>query len=181
VSLINENIVVGLHQDDPAIMKQVFEHYYVPLCNFAKRYVGTCTIAEEIVSDVMYKVWQNRQSGYRAATFREYLYTAVRNTAINYLEQQQNQRELAEKWAERLRCELIDETPLDTLIVAELQAKFDILIASLPEQCRKTYHLSRVDNLTYDEIAARMHISVNTVKHHIKTALLKLRDGLSDF
>jgi RNA polymerase sigma-70 factor (ECF subfamily) len=180
-SLINEEVISGLHQGDPRAMKRLFEHYYVALCSFAKRYVGTDVIAEEIVSDVMYKVWQNRQTGYRAETFREYLYAAVRNTAINYLDQQQNRREMAEKWAEQLRRELISETPLDMLIASELQAKFDELMESLPEQCRQAYRLSRTGHLTYDEIAGRMQISVNTVKYHIKTALLKLRDGLSDF
>jgi RNA polymerase sigma-70 factor (ECF subfamily) len=54
-------------------------------------------------------------------------------------------------------------------------------MASMPEQCRKAYQLSRTEGLTYEEIAGQMQISVNTVKYHIKTAIHKLRDGLSDF
>jgi RNA polymerase sigma-70 factor (ECF subfamily) len=177
----NEDIISGLNQDDPRAMERVIEYYYASLCSFAKRYVGTVTLAEEVVSDVMFKVWQNRQTGYRPDTFREYLFMAVRNTAINYLEQQQNQRELAEEWAEKLRYELIEETPLDALIVSELQSKLDELMEALPEQCRKAFQLSRTEGLTYNEIADQMQISVNTVKHHIKVALLKLRDGLRDF
>jgi RNA polymerase sigma-70 factor (ECF subfamily) len=171
----------GLRRNDPRAMKPMYEQYYAALCRYAERYVGTSVIAEEIVSDVMYRVWRRRQSGYRADTFCEYLYAAVRNTAVNCLEQQQNRRNLEEEWAGKLRRELIDETPLDDLTVSELQETIDILVKSLPEQCRKAYHLSRTDNLTYEEIADRMQISVNTVKHHLKTALLKLRDGLRDF
>jgi RNA polymerase sigma-70 factor (ECF subfamily) len=178
---INEDIINGLQQGDTRAVERMMKQYYAPLCIFAKRYVGTATIAEEVVSDVMYKVWQNRQTGYHADTFREYLYTAVRNTAINYMKQEQNRRELTEKWAEQLRYELIEETPLDTLMVSELQARFGELMASMPEQRRKAYQLSRTEGLTYNEIADRMQISVNTVKLHIKTALLKLRDELSDF
>jgi RNA polymerase sigma-70 factor (ECF subfamily) len=37
--------------------------------------------------------------------------------------------------------------------------------------------MSRVDNLSYEEIAAKMDISTNTVKYHIKTALQRLRAG----
>jgi RNA polymerase sigma-70 factor (ECF subfamily) len=176
-----EEIIDGLRRNDARAMKPVYEHYYIPLCRYARRYVGTAAVAEEIVSDVMYKVWQRRHAGYHAATFGKYLYAAVRNTAINCLEQQQNRRSLAERWAEQLRNELIDETPLDELIVSELQQKFDDLVKSLPEQCRKAFCLSRTDNLTYEEIAGRMQISVSTVKYHITTALLKLRDGLRDF
>ena len=176
-----ESIIQGLHQGNPHVMKQMFELYYAPLCHYAKRYVAVTTIAEEIVSNVMYKIWQNRDTTYHANTFREYLYTSTRNTAINHLKQQQNIRKLSDNWAEQLRDELITETPLDQMIISELQIKLDDLIEALPEQCRKVFRMSRIDDLTYEEIALQMDISVNTVKHHIKTALHKLRIGLSDF
>ncbi|MDH6303711.1 RNA polymerase sigma-70 factor (ECF subfamily) [Parabacteroides sp. PF5-5] len=177
---MSEEIINRLHLDDHQAMKQVFRLYYAPLCNYAKRYVESITIAEEIVSDVLYKIWQNRHY-IQAKTFREYLYTATRNTAINYLTQQQNQRRLADEWAEQLRHELIDETPLNDLILSEIEVKYHDLINHLPEQCRKVFLLSRTENRTYEEIATQMNISVNTVKHHIKVALQKLRDGLSEF
>jgi len=174
-------MIKNLEQDRPQAMKQIFEMYYVPLCSYALRYTADISIAEEIVSDVMYKIWQNRHIGYRADTFREYLYAATRNTALNYLKQQQNLRKLSDDWAARFRRELIEETPLDTLIVDEMQSKLDSLMDALPEQCRKAFLMSRFDDMTYEEIAAQMNVSTNTVKYHIKTALQKLRDGMGDF
>ena len=137
-------------------------------------------VAEEIVSDVMFKIWQNRHNSYRAETFREYLYTATRNTALNYLKQKQKQENLSERWAEQLRSELIEETPLDTMITKELQSELNSLINTLPEQCRHVFMMHRMDDMSYEEIAAQMDISVNTVKYHIKTALQKLRTGMGD-
>lgn len=181
--MISEGIINGLRQDDHQTIKLVFKLYYIPLCHYAQRYVEDSVIAEEIVSDVLYKVWQNRQEIYlyHANTFPEYLYAATRNTAINYLRQQQNQRRLVDEWAEQLRYDLIDETPLTNLLLSEIEVKYNDLIDNLPEQCRKVFLLSRAENRTYEEIASQMDISVNTVKHHIKVALLKLRNGLSDF
>lgn len=178
---LNENIIEGLLQDRPQTMKRVFELYYAPLCCYAVRYTANMPIAEEVVSDVMFKIWQNRHTGYRPETFREYLFTATRNTALNYLKQQQNMKKLADNWAEQLRYELIEETPLDMVIADELQSKFDSLMERLPEQCRKAFLMSRIDDMTYEEIAAQMDVSVNTVKYHIKTALQKLRTGMDNF
>jgi RNA polymerase sigma-70 factor (ECF subfamily) len=161
-------------------MRQLFDIYYAPLCGFAGRYTGNSAIAEEIVSDVMSKLWQRRKADYRAANFREYLYAAVRNTAVNYLKQQHKYQK-TEQWEEELRYVLIDETPLDMLIADELQTKCEEIIQTLPEQCRKAFQLSRFEELTYEEIAVKMHVSVNTVKHHIKAALSKIRHALSDF
>ena len=175
-----KDIVEGLLRDSPQAMKHVFDMFYQPLCCHAVRYAKNMPVAEEIVSDVMCKIWQNRHQGYRADTFREYLYTATRNTALNHLKQQQNQRNLYEKWADQLRDELIEETPLDTLIVDETQSKLNELMDTLPEQCRKVFLMSRVDDKSYEEIATEMGITINTVKYHIKTALQRLREGMGD-
>jgi len=174
-----QNIIDGLLQDSPKAMKHVFDLFYQPLCSYAARYAQSVSLAEEIVSDVMYKIWQNRHQNYRPDTFREYLYTATRNTALNYLKhQQQNQKMFSDKSTEELRNELIEETPLDILIAKETLTKFNSLIDSLPEQCRKVFLMSRMDELTYDEIATQMNISTNTVKYHIKTALQRLQAGM---
>jgi RNA polymerase sigma-70 factor (ECF subfamily) len=142
---------------------------------YAVRFVQNMPIAEEIASDVMYKIWQNRHQGYQIETFREYLYTATRNTALNYLKQQQTRKKFSDEWAEQLRDELIEETPLDAIISEEEQAKLNNMMDALPEQCRKAFVMSRIEEMSYDEIAAQMDISVNTVKYDIKTALQKLR------
>ena len=175
------HIIENLLQDSPKAMELLFELFYKPLCFYAVRYAQNMQVAEEIVSDVMYKIWQNRLQGYRAETFREYLFTATRNTAINYLRQKKKQKELTDNWAEQFRGELIEETPLDIMITEEMQTKLNNLINSLPEQCRKVFIMSRFNEMTYDEIATKMNISQNTVKHHIKTALQKLRAGMGDF
>lgn len=161
-------------------MKWLFDLYYTALCGYAKRYTNDPVAAEEVVSDVMLKIWQNRMYDYQADTFREYLFAATRNTSLNYLKQQQTRFSLLENWAEQLRNELIAETPLDKLLEAEIQKRFDEVINSLPEQTRMVFLLSREENLSYEEIAVRMGVSVNTVKYHMKSALQKLRMGLED-
>jgi RNA polymerase sigma-70 factor (ECF subfamily) len=173
-------IIEGLLQDESQAMKHMFDMFYKPLCCYAVRYVLSMPVAEEIASDVMFKIWQNRHHEYRAETFRDYLYAATRNTALNYLKQQQNRRKLSDNWAEQLRGELIEETPLDTMITEETRSKIDHLMTTLPEQCRKAFLMSRIDEMSYDEIAAQMGISINTVKYHIKTALQKLRTGIGN-
>lgn len=176
---INHKIIEGLKQDNPTTMKWLFDLYYTSLCCYAKRYTNDVA-AEEIVSDVMLKIWQNRFNDYQPDTFKEYLFTATRNTSLNYVKQQQNRLSLLENWAQQLRNELIDETPLDKLLEAEIQNRFDEIIKSLPEQTRMVFLLSREENLSYEEIAVRLGISVNTVKYHMKIALQKMRIGLEE-
>ena len=82
--------------------------------------------------------------------------------------------------SDNFRGELIEETPLDAIITKEIKSKLNDLMKTLPDQCRKAFLMSRVDDMSYDEIATKMDISSNTVKYHIKIALQKLRDGLGN-
>ena len=165
-------------RDSPQAMKRMFDLFYKPLCCCAVRYAHSMPVAEEIVSDVMYKIWQNRHKGYRPETFRDYLFTATRNTALNYMKHEQYRKKYIDSWSDDLRNELIDETPLDALISKENQSELNNLIDSLPDQCRKAFLMSRMEDMTYDEIATQLNISQNTVKYHIKTALQKLQAGV---
>ena len=51
----------------------------------------------------------------------------------------------------------------------------------LPEQCRMVFHLSRFNELNYQEIADTMGITVSTVKNHMNKALRVLRSKLTDY
>ena len=50
-------------------------------------------------------------------------------------------------------------------------AALRVAIAALSPQCRTVFLLSRVDELTYSEIAAKCSISVKTVEKHVSHAL----------
>ncbi|HEX8658966.1 MAG TPA: sigma factor-like helix-turn-helix DNA-binding protein, partial [Hymenobacter sp.] len=54
-------------------------------------------------------------------------------------------------------------------------------IAELPEKCRAIYNLSRNAELTYQEIATHLGLSVKTVEAQMGIALRKLRAGLQGY
>ncbi len=65
--------------------------------------------------------------------------------------------------------------------LTELQQKLDEALATLPEQCRTVFQLSRFEELRYQEIADRLSISVKTVENQIGKALRLLREKLADY
>ena len=86
---IVENIVelqrrIALYDDEPAY-KEIFFTYHTALLRFAQTFVDDRQCAEEIVSDVMMKIWEKRKDLQSIANLRVYLYISTKNTALNYL------------------------------------------------------------------------------------------------
>jgi RNA polymerase sigma factor (sigma-70 family) len=74
--------------------------------------------------------------------------------------------------------ELFEEetgTPEDLLICKQKRALIADVIRDLPPQQQEAYRLSRDKGMSYEQIAAEMNLSVNTIKVHISLALKNLR------
>jgi RNA polymerase sigma-70 factor (ECF subfamily) len=63
----------------------------------------------------------------------------------------------------------------------ELQQQINKAIETMPQQCRTVFILSRYENLTYNEIAEQLDISVKTVDKHICKALKIMRERLKEY
>jgi len=62
-----------------------------------------------------------------------------------------------------------------------LEEFINSVIDSLPEKCRMVFVLSRIDELSYKEIAEKLQISTKTVENQISKALKILRTEVSAF
>jgi RNA polymerase sigma-70 factor (ECF subfamily) len=69
----------------------------------------------------------------------------------------------------------------ESVLYNELNTAIEKEINDLPERCRQAFKLSRKENLTFKEIAAKLDISVNTVEKHVAKALKILRTNLKDY
>ena len=67
------------------------------------------------------------------------------------------------------------------MISYELAELLDRAIDEMPEERRRVFILVRMENKTYQEAADMLHISVNTVKYHLKRAHAELQDKLSAY
>ena len=63
-----------------------FDKYYVALCLFANQYTENEEVSADIVRDSFAKLWQIREDFFLFASGQSFLYTAVRNKALNELE-----------------------------------------------------------------------------------------------
>lgn len=175
---INENnIVTFLVKGEEKAYKYLFDHHYAVLCHIAASIVRDNALAEDVVSDVFFNIYQKRSTLEIRTSMKNYLVTAVRNRALNAL--------IKTKRADNSNLEVPIPDPFaepdNTIMTNELRKILDTSIYELSPECRAVFEKSRNECKSYQEIADDLGISVNTVKYHIKTALAHIRKDVCKY
>ena len=155
----------------------LFRELYDPLGKYAFTLVSDHDIAEDIVQEVFVRIWEKHQSVIQSPQVRPYLYRAVRNTCFNHLGAQKrmpvsslSDTELEE---EEISWSVMEEPDDDDIPnYRELLKKG---IEQLPEKCREVFLLSRTGNLSNQEIADNLGISIKTVNNQTWKAMKLLK------
>ena len=159
--------------------ESAFAAHYAALCDYVLRFVGSAEAAEDIVQDLFLHLWETRGPRDALRLTRGYLYVAARNRALKYLRRSR----VAAAWIERVEHEVppIPDSPEDLCLRHELDAAVQRAIAELPGRCRDTFLLRRREGLSYEEIAARLGVSLGTVKSQMWRAATRLKATLAPF
>lgn len=179
-------LVQQLKNGVDAAYKYLYDQHYQILCHVAAQYVKDDFLAETIVGDVIFHLWEGRETIEINTSVRSYLMTCVRNRCIDYLKSQYHKREVAHSDTGLRDFPVLqyvkdDDYPLGKLLEKELEDEIMNAINRLPDECRRVFNMSRFENRKYEEIAQELKISVNTVKYHIKHALALLHEDLGKY
>ena len=118
--------------------------------------------------------WENRETFQIQLSLKAYLFQAAKNKCLNELRKKKETVGL-----DRVEVSTIN-TSVSTLETEELYRLIQEAVFSLPDKCRNIFLLSRSENLTNQEIAQKLNISVKTVEGQITTALKKIKKFLGD-
>lgn len=181
----NERIVIDqLRQGSEKAYKYIYDTYYTALCHTANKYLKDHDQAEQIVGDVIFHLWEIRETLEVEISLLWYLMAAVRNRCINYLSLARTRYELPvsslflNEDVEAFAHATPKDYALRQLVQKELDAELKDAIDSLPAECKLVFIKSRFEQKRYEDISRELSISVNTVKYHMKNALRFLRQRL---
>jgi len=168
--IILQQIAAG----DEVAFRQVFAFFYKRLYHFAFVIVKTKESAEEIVEDVFIRIWQHRANLANIQNLKVYLYTATKNTALNYLSKKA--RENITEPFDHINIELIQPaiSPEQIMITGEMYKKIQEAVDALPPRCKMIFKLIREDGLKYKEVSEILNISVNTIDVQMAIAVKRI-------
>ncbi|HPG32368.1 MAG TPA: RNA polymerase sigma-70 factor [Lentimicrobium sp.] len=172
--------LLALKNGDEQVFESIFREFYAPLCLHARRYLIDSDIAEEVVQDMFFKMWDRRDSLTINSSLAAYLYKSVTNHALNYLKYQKH----IQKYQEYVGFRTDDNVSIsahDALVNSDLEKELLRLIKSMPERRRMIFEMSRHEGLRYNDIAEKLGISVKTVEVQMSKALEFMRNKLRDY
>lgn len=185
LSETDKYLIESIKKGDYNSFEIVFRSYYSLLCKYAFSLIHDAHLAEDLVSDVLGRIWEFPDKIIIHTSLKGYLVRSVHNACINYITRKHKKfQELNPETIEKLNA-LLPESKYDVitdqLIGKELEEEIENAIASLPTECSKIFSLSRKESLSHREIARQMNISENTVKVQIYRALVKIREALKKY
>lgn len=163
---------IACHRHEPSY-KTLFLYFHKPLLDLAASFLKSREPSEEIVCDVLMKVWTMKESLLKIKNLKFYLYQAVRNAAINELEK--NKKYISAQIDDfETKPDTSLYNPEELFMKEELSHKIICAIKELPPKCQLVYKLVREEGFTYKEVGQLLNISTNTVDRHLNNALHKL-------
>ena len=180
----DNELIKYIKEGDLKAFERVFKDYYALMCSVAMDYVNDSAVCQTLTEDVLLNLWEKKREVV-ITSLRAYLLRAVRNKCIDHL---RTHRQVSgflgyyDSLDGMFGGAMADEKDLfEQLISDELAELLDRAIDEMPEERRRVFILVRMENKTYQEAADMLHISVNTVKYHLKRAHAELQDKLGSY
>jgi RNA polymerase sigma-70 factor, ECF subfamily len=183
-------LVERLRNHDHSAVSDLASRYSSRIRQLALRYVKNEEDADEVVQDVLLKVYQKIEAFRGDAALSSWIYRITFNTAMSRLRSDK---------AGRRDAELVPVEPLgsdgaqapdiadwsslgdDEVLKAELRQKLLKALAGLPPIYRVPVLLRDIHGMTTEEASAALHVKDQTLKSRLHRGRMILRGQLADF
>lgn len=164
-------------QGDKGAFTQAYVRYHKLMYVLAYRYLMSAEMAEDSVQHVFTRLWEFRSELRIEVSLKNYLFTMTKNHVLNLIRNENNA--LSKNYEIAQTAPVYEDDLVEKLEKQELMSCFYQAVDLLPPQKKEICLMKITEELTNQEIADRMHLSINTIKTHYSDALKLLRLHLS--
>ncbi|ERJ57963.1 RNA polymerase sigma factor [Sphingobacterium paucimobilis] len=172
------NPIKELKAGNEAVLVYIIDQYANDLYRLAFSLLKDQFESEDLVQDVVIRLWNERCNldGYEEVW--PLLYTMGKRLSLNRLRDKhmKTKREGVEVLVNYRAESSVHEGHLAEMITLEQR-----VVDMLPAKQREVYLLSRKEGLSYKEIGEKLEITPNTVKNHLVQALKTMRQYFQKF
>jgi RNA polymerase sigma-70 factor (ECF subfamily) len=167
---VKDDCISEIKKGNRAAFYTVFHEYNEKLYQYIYNCTRSTYYAEETVQLTFIRLWEKRETLSEQFSLSIQLFRIAKSTLIDLTrkEKLRHTHELSDTF-------ISGPTENERVMYKEQLEKVLSAIDELPEQSKKVFQLSRLDDLSHKEIGAQLSISPKTVENHITKALKHLR------
>lgn len=158
---------------DESSYKEIFTILFPRFRRFAFDFLRSREMAEEVASDIMFMVWENRNRLREVENINVYLMVAVKNRCFTILKQQQASKTVPIS-VEEINGLVNEVSPEQVYLKSEMERKIRNAINLLPDRCKLIFTMVKEERMSYKEVSEILNISVKTVDAQLVTAMKKI-------
>ncbi|MCS7168357.1 MAG: sigma-70 family RNA polymerase sigma factor [Gemmatales bacterium] len=182
-------LMLRVRDDDPQAFEELVRRYQDRLLTVMYHLVGNRDEADDLAQEVFLRVYRHRKEYHPQAKFSTWLFTIAHHLAQNVYRRRQRKPEaqldlsdsgLLAQQPQELWCTTLPG-PDAQLRHEELSQVVQWAMAQLNERQRLAVVLNKFEDMSYQEIADIMQISVKAVKSLLSRARAQLRQLLAPY
>jgi len=149
------------------------------LMRLAQRIVGSAASAEDVTQGLWLRI-QRIEDDPPITNKRAYLYRLVTNLAVDHVKADDRHNAVQDE-ARALLWGADHALAADRIVIAsDTLRRVEAVVAALPDQTRRIFHLHRFEGLTQRAIAEQLGISTTAVEKHMRRAMSALASARDD-
>ncbi|HXG19614.1 MAG TPA: RNA polymerase sigma factor [Methylomirabilota bacterium] len=183
-------LMLRFQKGDMEAFQQLFNKFSPSVVNFAFRFVGSRERAEELAQEVFLQVYRSKERYEPKAKFSTWLFKIANNHCLNevrkgeYRVSHESLDSSLDREGDERERDLPDTNPRkgdDILAAKQAAYRIQQILRRLPESQRSALMLSRLEGMSYQEVAEVLGTTEKAVKSLVFRATHSLREGLREF
>lgn len=174
-----EHMIARMAMGDRAALSSLYAATSAKLFGIALRVLEDRSEAEDAVQEIYVKVWRNadryRSNGLSPMTW---LITVARNHAIDRLRARRGHHGASAGMDEISDLPDLGHTPEEAAVAASVRGRIGLCLQALPAERAEAVRRAYIMGETYEELARRFNVPLNTMRTWLRRSLLKLRECL---
>lgn len=161
-----------LTQNNHSAFNEIYRRYGQKVYHEANRILRDAEASSDLTQEVFVSLWTKRNASINCLS--SYVYGMTRNQVFKHL----RHNKIRQLHLSRINQITSGEYTEQMVELSQLQELYSAGVADLPKRCREVFQLSRNEQLSTREIAARLCISPKTVENQMTKALRHLKTVL---
>ncbi len=178
----DQKLIAKAQEGDLYSFDLLVKRYQRKVYYLAYRMLKNHDAADDIAQETFIKAYSSIKSFKLGLAFYTWLYRICMNLSINHLKRQKlviSESQFEEETSP-LEKETTDEDPLGLMVRREQEREIEHAISALPPKYKAVFVLRIYEDLSYEEIARTLKISLGTVMSRLFRARQKLQELLKD-